>query len=444
MRGKSGIRQSGAFELKQATWALRQAQLSPEAAADPVLHAALAAEDIRDWFTRMPWRPGPLPAASPSRLRGLSFRPVGTRRGRQAFWRQLGIWAEGYHRALQPRGLRPHVIVVGPVSADRDIQLQRPEAGRPRAATADPGAMDARRPQSHAHFGDVEFGPAASLDAWAGDWRAYRLRFFDHVIKDAPLHEPPVRVFVMGGGSGRRTADAAFWTTAATWLAGRGLAAARHRFRFRTICTRDGAARSRPRRPRSASLRCPSISIRPRPVPTIGGAMSSLEPVAAAGSWDQTEAAGFFGCDPPYLPLASRAGCAGVPDQRRFRPRRFAYRRAGDGGIVRRDRRTGYRFHRQVDRCPSALGRLSAGLRDDPDRRHHAAALRRGLGNDAEAASLAGRCVRAFRSRCSRPQTCSFRATGYGWMCRRPTSRNSTSIRTPASQKVERGGGASP
>ncbi len=32
----SGIRQSGAFELKQATWALRQAQLSPEAEADPV------------------------------------------------------------------------------------------------------------------------------------------------------------------------------------------------------------------------------------------------------------------------------------------------------------------------------------------------------------------------------------------------------------------------
>jgi len=41
-------------------------------------------------------------------------------------------------------------------------------------------------------------------------------------------------------------------------------------------------------------------------VPTIGGAMSSLEPVAAAGSWDQTEAPGFFGCQAPFLPLASR------------------------------------------------------------------------------------------------------------------------------------------
>ncbi|MFN8719534.1 MAG: CocE/NonD family hydrolase, partial [Rhodospirillales bacterium] len=46
-----GIRQGGAFELKQATWAFKQAGLSPEAKADPVLKAALAAEDIRDWFT---------------------------------------------------------------------------------------------------------------------------------------------------------------------------------------------------------------------------------------------------------------------------------------------------------------------------------------------------------------------------------------------------------
>jgi putative CocE/NonD family hydrolase len=43
-----------------------------------------------------------------------------------------------------------------------------------------------------------------------------------------------------------------------------------------------------------------------RPVPTIGGAMSSLEPVASAGAFDQVEAPGFFGCSAPFLPLASR------------------------------------------------------------------------------------------------------------------------------------------
>jgi predicted acyl esterase len=43
------------------------------------------------------------------------------------------------------------------------------------------------------------------------------------------------------------------------------------------------------------------------PVPTIGGAFSSLEPIATAGAFDQVEAPEFFGCAPPYLPLASRS-----------------------------------------------------------------------------------------------------------------------------------------
>ena len=42
-------------------------------------------------------------------------------------------------------------------------------------------------------------------------------------------------------------------------------------------------------------------------MPTIGGAFSSLEPIARAGAFDQVEAPGFFGCTPPYLPLASRS-----------------------------------------------------------------------------------------------------------------------------------------
>ena len=41
-------------------------------------------------------------------------------------------------------------------------------------------------------------------------------------------------------------------------------------------------------------------------MPTIGGAFSSLEPVATAGAFDQVEGPAFFGCAPPYLPLASR------------------------------------------------------------------------------------------------------------------------------------------
>jgi putative CocE/NonD family hydrolase len=42
------------------------------------------------------------------------------------------------------------------------------------------------------------------------------------------------------------------------------------------------------------------------PVPTIGGNFSSFEPIAVAGSFDQVSDARFFGCRPPFLPLAAR------------------------------------------------------------------------------------------------------------------------------------------
>ena len=43
------------------------------------------------------------------------------------------------------------------------------------------------------------------------------------------------------------------------------------------------------------------------PVPTIGGNLTSLEPVAVGGAFNQVESAAFFGCTPPFLPLSSRA-----------------------------------------------------------------------------------------------------------------------------------------
>jgi predicted acyl esterase len=42
------------------------------------------------------------------------------------------------------------------------------------------------------------------------------------------------------------------------------------------------------------------------PVPTIGGAMSSGEPVMRAGAYDQRTGPGVFGARPPYGPLGER------------------------------------------------------------------------------------------------------------------------------------------
>ncbi len=297
---RSGIRQSGAFELKQATWAFRNAQVSPEAAADPVIAAALAAEDIGEWFTRMPWRPGHSPLRHHPDYEAYLFEQW--RHGTfDEFWQQLGICAEGwYDRYSHAAAVHmsswfdPYALT----AVSNYTGLRRAGRGHQRLILGPWTHGD----RSDRVFGDVDFGPDAPLDAWAGDWRNYRLRFFDHVIKGAPLHEPAVRVFVMGGGSGRRTAAGHLdhggrWIEATDWPPPGVDFVAFH-------LHEDG--RLNPATP-DAGAAALAYDFDPRwAVPTIGGAFASLGPVATAGAFDQVESPAFFGCVPPYLPLASR------------------------------------------------------------------------------------------------------------------------------------------
>lgn len=73
---QDGIRQGGAFELKQVTWAYHEELESPQAKKDPRLLAALKAVDLKTWFSRMPGSGATLPSAS-SRVRELRLRTMG-------------------------------------------------------------------------------------------------------------------------------------------------------------------------------------------------------------------------------------------------------------------------------------------------------------------------------------------------------------------------------
>ncbi len=142
---QAGIRQSGAFELKQATWAYRNALTSPEAEADPVMRAALEAEDIARVVHPHAVAPRALAVAPSSRLRSLSVRAMDARRVRCVLAATRHLDA-GILCPLFARRLRAHVVLVGPVSADGDCELHRVETGRAGGATIDPRAMEARRP----------------------------------------------------------------------------------------------------------------------------------------------------------------------------------------------------------------------------------------------------------------------------------------------------------
>src|SRR5262249_3955834 len=141
--------------------------------------------------------------------------------------------------------------------------------------------------RSLSYAGEVEFGPAAPVDGnLAGDFFEMRRRWFDSSIKglaNGVSTEPPVRVFVMGGGSGRRNRDGRLehggeWRSAAEWPLPR------------TSWTRlylqaDQSLTTAPPHAASAAL---DYAFNPRdPAPTLGGAVSSGEPVMHAGAFDQ-------------------------------------------------------------------------------------------------------------------------------------------------------------
>jgi len=298
----SGIRQGGAFELKQATWAIRQAREAPEVVADPAAKAALDAVDAAAWFTRMPWRRGHSPLAAAPDYEAYLFEQW-THGVFDNHWKRVGIWMAGFYEryaavpmvhmsswydaytrtatenylGLKAAGRGPQFLILGPwTHGDRSVT-----------------------------FGDVDFGAAAALDgALAEDYRALRLRWFDRWLKDirnGVEGEKRLRYFVMGGGSGRRT-EAGRLDHGGAWKSAEDWPLPETRWTKFYLHADLSLGKTMPARG-AAPL---SYDYDPsRPVPTIGGTVTSGEPVMVGGAFDQVERPDVFGATPPYLPLAS-------------------------------------------------------------------------------------------------------------------------------------------
>lgn len=297
---QGGIRYGGALELKQATWAYRHALRSRAAKADPRMARALGEVDLAEWFARMPWKEGHSPlAASPEyeaflfeQWRNILF---------DDFWKIPALYAQGSYESA-PRIPSVHMSgwydpyartavenFVGLKALGHDVHL-----------VLGPWTHGAR---SRTYAGDVDFGPDAAFDGAIGvDFVSWRIGYFDRTLRGLPgPEEPPVRVFVMGGGSGRRNAQGrldhgGFWLSAGRWPP--------EETRPLDLFLQPDHALSPD--PAAAQATHRYVADPDDPVPTIGGPITSGAPVMEGGAFDQREDARFFGCRSPGMPIAAR------------------------------------------------------------------------------------------------------------------------------------------
>ena len=317
----STVRHNGAFEVRFLCWAFWQGAKSREALADPVIRKALGSVNVREWLTRMPIRAGCSPLALIPAYEKFAL-DIMTHSDYDEYWQQPGYdiarhyaqhadvpmmlssaWYDSYTRATLENFIALRALKKSPVHV-----------------IMGPWTHGAKQPDL-TYAGDVEFGPDAALG-----YLEARLRWFEQVLNGKEtgiLDEPPVRIFVMGGGSGRRNGQ------------GRMLHGGRWRFEHEWPLARtryipwylheDGTLRPTPPTIASSST---TYAFDPKdPVPTIGGNMSSLvglmprpegapdihpdlrerDMIGIPGAFDQREAPQFLGCKPPYLPLGARA-----------------------------------------------------------------------------------------------------------------------------------------
>lgn len=305
----SGCRNGGAFELRQVTWAFNEATHSGQVLANPlVTKIAMERQDIHDWFQKFPWKKGHSPLQWTPDYENYLLE-IWSHEIFDDYWRQVGLCAEAHYDGFA----RVPQVHMGSwydpyARSTTDNYVALSERVKGARLIMGPWTHGAR---SVTYSGNADMGPQSILDNNLDrDYNHLRLRFFDKWLKGVENkweEEPPVRIFVMGGGSGRRNSHRRLdhggrWRTENRWPLERAQDTA--------FYLQSGGGLS-PQLPHvngdSASQGSTTYLFDPQsPVPTIGGNISSGQPIMQAGGFDQRESAEFYSSKRPYLPLAAR------------------------------------------------------------------------------------------------------------------------------------------
>ncbi len=298
----ASMRQNGALEFRFHIYAFRMATTAKECLTDPALKAVMdeAFARIGEWVGRAPLKKG----ASPLRLLP-SYEQwaldILTHGEYSDYWKQRGYAISEYYREhadVPTLYLGGWYDSYARATCENYIALSKIKRS-PQRLLMGPWTHGGW-PNSYA--GEVDFGLHSMLD----DYNDLRCAWFDWTLKGMETlltHADPVRIFVMGGGSGRsnyngRLEHDGSWRDEKDWpLPGT---------QYTPYYLHSGGSLS-PQPPGHPSIEPTRYTYNPRdPVPTIGGGISAAEPIMRNGAFDQRARLDFYGCK-DTLPLSARS-----------------------------------------------------------------------------------------------------------------------------------------
>jgi putative CocE/NonD family hydrolase len=281
---EAGCRQGGAFEMKQVTWALKHAAKSPEALASDAVGSVFKGLDVQSWLELWPWPRGksPLTVVPSYEEYLLKQREHGAF---SEYWRQRGLYAKGYYAdfpdvpSLHMSGwYDPYTTT----AVDNFLGLSAMKTS-PMFLVLGPWTHGAR---SLSYAGDVDFGTSSTLEGHlAASYLELRERWISEQLGRGSCQALPTQVsfFLMGGGSGDRN-DAGRMEHGGTWVHSSNWPPPGVQPQSWYLQPGGGLATTLPPEP---ELFVEYDYDPRRPVPTLGGSITSGDPVMYGGAFDQ-------------------------------------------------------------------------------------------------------------------------------------------------------------
>jgi putative CocE/NonD family hydrolase len=306
--GRYGVRHNGAFELRFFNWVftLGNATGTPNAlpaakraASDPAAAQALAqmGNDVRQYARNLPLRPGTTPLKFAPDYEKWLVEAMG-HGDYDNFWKNAGSSVIDHLSEYEDV---PEYHTTGwydswgtQVANLNFVELRKSKKSLQRLIVG---------PWIHSSENLSYAGEAQFTDDAAIDLTAFQLRWFDHFLKgldNGVDREPPVRIYVMGGGDAHKTAEGrvyvgGHWRDEQEWPLTRTIYVPYY-LHARGVLSPDKPLGDTP------------ITYRfdpKNPVPTLGGNVSSQGTLMFQGAADQRCRADFWLCT-DTLPLSAR------------------------------------------------------------------------------------------------------------------------------------------